>query len=177
MPSRLWHIPHILGLRYTVWFLWGRPGWGRRAGSIPGIKAAVLVFPLTALALTDLPANEQVIPTRPLSANTSLSDLGDTGAVGAASHFGPSSIREPTPHRGGAGGACRTPAPAPKVRRNLGNRLMEPSTLQMRGQRTRYGKVTGMHKNLLPPDQPLFLWGQSRVCSRYRIRYNTENLP
>lgn len=146
MPSRLWHIPHILGLRYTVWFLWGRPGWGRRAGSIPGSKAAVLGFPLTALALTDLPANEQVIPTRPLSANTSLSDLGDTGAVGAASHLGPKSIREPTPHGGGQGGACRTPAPTPKVRRNLGNRLMEPSTLQTSGRRTKCVKARSTHR-------------------------------
>lgn len=28
MPISLWHIPHILGVRYTVWFLGGRGGEG-----------------------------------------------------------------------------------------------------------------------------------------------------
>ena len=33
MPIRLWHIPHILGLRYTVWFLWG---WTVRGSGMGG---------------------------------------------------------------------------------------------------------------------------------------------
>lgn len=56
MPISLWHIPHILGVRYTVWFLGGRGGTVvRRPESIPRSKAAVLAPSVAGLAHGEAP--------------------------------------------------------------------------------------------------------------------------
>ena len=88
-------------------------------------------FPLADLARTDLPVHERAIPTQPLCLWTP--------PLGAAAHRGASSIGEPAPHWW----TGTAPAPVPKalVRRNPGNRLLEPSTLLMRGCRTKSGKA------------------------------------
>lgn len=100
MPIRLWHIPGILGLGYTVWLLWGQPGRGRRAESIPGITLLFLLPPwLTWPPLTRLPWGKGSPSSPSLSANTFPGYLRETeeGDVGAASHLNPSSINEPAP--------------------------------------------------------------------------------
>ena len=61
------------------------------AESISGIKAASVLSPsLTGLAHTGSPAPGKGLTNQPLSANTSLSYLGEAGSVGMASHLTPS---------------------------------------------------------------------------------------
>ena len=126
MPIRLWHIPPILGLRYIVWYQWGPQGYGRGTDSIPAFKACS--FP-DWLGPHWFACPGKGLATQPLSANTSLSYLGEAGALGMASHLTPSSISE----------LIHSPGSQSLVRRNPGNHI-----LQVRGWRTKY--VKAMHE-------------------------------
>ena len=64
---------------------------GEEGREHPRNQGCCSCFPRTDLAHTDLPANEKANPTQPPSANPSLGSGAEAGAVGAASHLGPSS--------------------------------------------------------------------------------------
>ena len=80
---------------------------------------------LTGLAHTGSPATGKGLTNQPLSANTSLSYLGEAGSVGMASHLTPSSILEPIPSPGSQSLGQKESRKSPDVVQHLTGERME----------------------------------------------------